>query len=649
MASAVFHPSQELPAGYRTAPLRAPDTKSPLRAALVVQEKPDATFGLFIRLRDVADGSVFLGCLEDFGGRIHRWLEIWVQHTENLGATRPGYSAALSNERLDARWVAASSHAAALDPEGFIHTGWETAHPLPLLFESASASLFHPTDAASGAAWALCTDDARLVAAGLPPYRTSLARYLAMNDGKTDRFVPVTADSPANAHTISAAELFGGMPMFNPGGLMMLRFLAPLDFEEWIGVLSGQPWNGLPRGRRPVRIGGVYGTLGDLNAMRNGGGHFLLGARGAGGRLIETCHLKLQTLATAFRSVAAAVQATQLPFLNLSAASFGVSLQALDSGLPFLWASQTSLAVPGDAVALPIETTEARYFVPSDFGDTSIYRPAAAGAPVKGAGEFRIRKILPESGETTRVEASLVMQKRLTVSGNDLLWINLPLPSGRLALYGRIEATAAAGGEVRFYGEPQKLAEPVVVALRQAEGAPFPNVPFELVPLLSSPCDLYALGVLAVRTLLVNESNTLPIALDEVLSLARLLASQPAGPGSLAGRVAQAATADARWHESLGPHRMMRDALTAEDARAAFPQALWWEIIAWIVRLFPGVTPESYCRDYADAPAPALEMAFEGPRAELDGLLLHSRSVIVSDVHAHREIRAVIGSFLGAP
>ncbi len=647
MASAISHSTQAVPEGYRTAPLRARDTKSPLRAALVVQTKPEAAFGPFIRLRDVAEGSVFLGCLEDFGGRVHRWLEVWVQHTENLGATRPGYSAALSNHLLDARWTAAAGHAAALDPEGSIVTGWETTHPLPLLFEPASGSFFNPTDAASNAMWELCRDDARLMAAGLPPYRTSLGRYLAMNGGKGDRFVPVTADSPTNEHTISAAELFVGMVMFNPGGLMRLRYLAPLDFEEWIDVLSGLPWNGVPRGRRPVGIGGVYGTLGDTNAMRNGGGHFLLGPRGAGGRLIETCHLKLQTLAAAFRSVAAVVQATQLPFLNLSATSFGVSLQALDSGLPFLWASQTALTVPGDAVALPVETTEARYFVPSDFGGTSIYRPAAADVPVKGAGEFRIRKVLPESGETTRLEASLVTQERMTASGNDLLWINLPLSSGRLALYGRITATAATGGEVRFFGEPQKLAEPVVAALRQAEGAPFPNVPFELMPMLSSPCDLYALGVLAVRMLLVDAGNTLPIALDEVLSLARLLSSPPTGAGSLAERAAQAAAEDGRWREALGPHRMMHDALSAEDALAAFPPALWWQIVAWIVRLFPGTTPESFCRDYADAPAPALEMAFEEPRAELDGLLLRSRSVIVSDVHAHREMRAVIGTFLG--
>jgi len=91
---------------------------------------------------------------------------------------------------------------------------------------------------------------------------------------------------------------------------------------------------------------------------------------------------------------------------------------------------------------------------------------------------------------------------------------------------------------------------------------------------------------------------------------------------------------------------MIHEAISPEDALSAFPSTLWWNIIAWLVRLFPGATPESFCRDYADAPSLALEKVFEGPRAELDHLLLHSRSVIVSDVHTHREMRAVIATFL---
>lgn len=643
MVSAFAQSVSELPEGCRTTPLNPRDTESPLRAALVVKLEYESDTGPFVRLRNLTDGSVFLGCLEDAGGRIFRWLEIWVQGEENLKVTRKGYKETVCNYLLDLRWKSMAHAVAELDPEAFLETGWEEAHPPPLYFEPTSGALFHPMDPESGACWELCTEDARLTAAKLPPYSTSLARYLVANGGEGDRFVPVSDDAPTSEQTDSSFEIFGGALAFNPGGLMLLRILAPLGFEEWIGLLSGKPWAGLPCGRRPVRFGGVYRTLSNAGEMRHGSGHLFLGSRGTGGRLLEAYHLKLQSIASAFRLVKNTVKAAQLPLLNLRAESFGVRLRGLDTGLPILWAGQTTLEIPGDAVALPVATTEARYFVPSDFGETSIYRPAEVGVAVKGLGEFRIRRVLPESGETTRVEASLVTQERLRASRADLLWIDVPLTQRHVGLYGHIECTDSG---VLFRSEPQKLEDSVAAALRQAEGAPLAKARFEVLPILSTPCDLYALGVLAVRALLVDATNTLPVALDEIHSVARLVANKQVNSESLAGSFRDLAGSDARWIEALGPHRLVDETIDAGEALAAFPAGLWWETLWWIIRLFPGIVPESFCRDYADAPAPALESIFTSPLAELDRLLVRSRSMIVSDAHVNREIRAAIATFL---
>jgi len=46
---------------------------------------------------------------------------------------------------------------------------------------------------------------------------------------------------------------------------------------------------------------------------------------------------------------------------------------------------------------------------------------------------------------------------------------------------------------------------------------PIGNTPFEILSLLSTPVDLYALGVLGVRSLLVNPRTPLPVVLDEVV------------------------------------------------------------------------------------------------------------------------------------
>src|SRR6185369_12815591 len=107
-----------------------------------------------------------------------------------------------------------------------------------------------------------------------------------------------------------------------------------------------------------------------------------------------------------------------------------------------------------------------------------------------------------------------------------------------------------AQGEARFRTVPQQMPDTVTAALRAAEGVSFARSPFEVVPLLSSPCDLYALGVLAVRALLVDEETTLAVSLDEVLSLARQVAAEASVGLPIGARVRAIFQKDARYANS---------------------------------------------------------------------------------------------------
>src|SRR5205807_9375749 len=168
--------------------------------------------------------------------------------------------------------------------------------------------------------------------------------------------------------------------------------------------------------------------------------------------------------------------------------------------------------------------------------------------------------VLPPDQGRTLLEGTLVMQDRLNVSPHDLLWIRLPLPAGRVDLYGHLYTTdGLAQGEARFRTVPQRLATEVVNALRAAEGVSFARSPFEVVPLLSTPCDMYALGVLAVRTFLVNPQNTLPVALDEVLSLAQRVATEHKAEVPLATRIAGILNNEPRFAKSLAPNRLVQE------------------------------------------------------------------------------------------
>jgi hypothetical protein len=104
--------------------------------------------------------------------------------------------------------------------------------------------------------------------------------------------------------------------------------------------------------------------------------------------------------------------------------------------------------------------------------------------------------------------------------------------------------------------------------------------------------------------------------------------------------------ADPRFTKSLAPHRLAQEPMEAAAAYELLPPELWYHVLAAIVRLFPGIGPDSYCKDFGDAPALALEVPFNKPLEDLEKLLVRSRSLIVIDWNANREVHSAIRDVL---
>ena len=649
---AVAHDSQPaaLQPGYRAVPLETLESPAPLRLAVVVKESPEPVGGPFVTLGETMDASIYLGCVVDVSGQIHDWLEIWIQNTEHLATRHPAQADLFCNALLDSRWSRAAENWRAMDPASFITTGSEIAHPRPLFLDLGLQHARIPRDMSTGETWTLCTDDNALAAAGLPPYSTSLARYLTLGNATSPeaRFAPVTIDAPENAATIALKDAVGNLVPLNPaGGLMMIRRLAPLGLDEWSSVLSGSAWKGITHGRKAMRLASPYNTLQDAGAIQQGVGHFLLSLNGRAGRLLEAYHLKIHTLLAAAHQTRTWIQREQLPFLNLTLDSFRIAIKGTDEGLPFLWTSQTRLNRPGHAVALPAASTEARYFVEPLHSSPSVFRPTNVSQTSAGQATLRVRAVdTDDSGAT--VEGTLVTDERVKISAHDLLSLQFALPGGRLELYGQWAETSEglSTQELRFRTIPQKLGTAVLTALREAEGVAIPRVQFTTFPVISTPGDLYAFAVIATRLLLVNDEVTLPVLVDELLSFGRLIAEQYDPGVPLTQRVAALANSDARWQEALGPHRLLTPSFSTEEALTLFSSELWWETIGLLLRLMPGLGQDSYCRDFGDAPPLALERVFDAPIEALTDLAVRSRSLIAIDWNQNREIRSVIESFL---
>ena len=61
-----------------------------------------------------------------------------------------------------------------------------------------------------------------------------------------------------------------------------------------------------------------------------------------------------------------------------------------------------------------------------------------------------------------------------------------------------------------------------------------------------------------------------------------------------------------------------------------------------IVRLFPGIGPDSFCKDFGDAPSSSLEQIFVEPITQINLLQLRSRSLVVADWNQNLEIHDAI-------
>lgn len=440
-----------------------------------------------------------------------------------------------------------------------------------------------------------------------------------------------------------------GFVPLNPGaGYVLVRACGTAGLEAFVDVLGGAAWPGVPHGRTTLDLELTQRSTG-APAAGTGGDDLgvFLGRHGKWGRLVEAFHLKLRVLADAVAAVRGVVETTRRPLLNVDPESFRVRLGETAPGLPFLWTARVTLVEPGSAVALPVGGGDAEYYLPAESGAMSIYRPAAHGGTTRGRASVRIREVLSEQGEEVVLEGTLTTDERLELGKSDLVWVRLSLGGGPVDLYVTLESKEAmAAGEWRMRTLPRKCTPAEAAALKEAAGVPLPEAPFEVIPLLSTPCDLYSLGVLAVRTLVSGPGTALAVALDEVLSLARQAAADYSADVPLEARIRTLFEHDPRWILALGPQRLTSEPIEPGEALDLIPQELWWETLAMIVRMFPGIGPDSTCADYGDARPEGLHVVFDRAAADLDRLLRRSRSLIVIDWKFNREIHSVVRKYL---
>lgn len=637
----------EVPPGCLLAPIHASTEETPLKICVLVRFESSPAAGPFILLREVPGSRVYLGAICDAEVRIQEWIEIWVQTVEMKEMAFAGYQEQLSNHVFDQYWRAECAVAKKTIPDKVIATAMEHDNPGPILIKQPSTGGNASLASTQVSHWKLCKNDSALTSLGLPPYSTSPYRYLYEPEASgTATFLAVSSDAPANAH-VQSVDRLNALPevriVFNPhAGLIRILRFNPLELERYLLILEGAAWDETAPEMTALAPNSQYAQLRAWSASPKGLPFLLHGANESANRLNEIAFLKLAALLDMFKEVRTQVGAHQLPLLNLSLSSFRVSLPGVGDQFPALWAAKCALVKPGQAYPLKIRSTEQKYFIRLGRIEPSPYLPEGLGAHSFGIGSVRIRNVITET-EGIVLEGTLVAEDYLGLDSHDLLWFKLSVGEQRLEFFAHVYTSEAVGPrEARFRTVPTQLAEAVTGHLQRAAGTVFSRSPYEIWPLLSSPCDMYSLGVMAVRILLANNQSNLPVVLDEVVGLARHLGKEKPGEASLPAELNAAFERDARLLDLVSPHNLIESGGSPQEARNKINLELWLEAISIVLRLFPGTGVHSFCKDLGDVSPLALEMVFDRPIEELERLLLRFRSVLLPGLSANEEIAGII-------
>jgi len=635
-----------IPPGFLLAPIHPSSVDSPLLLCVLTREQPDSVNGNFVLLRELPGSRVYLGAVCDAALRIQEWVEVWVQTLELRDLAFSGYQEKLSNHGFDARWKSEFEMAQATAPEDVIVTGMEQKNPTPVLIKRRATANEAARAPVQSSPWEICKDDALLEQHGLPAYSTSPFRYLhepAANGAKT--FLAAAADAPPGSHVQGLERLKTGpevVEIFNShAGLVRAMRLSPLGLEDYLQVLEGGRWEGIGPGPTKLLQRGVYADLQTWSARQRGMPFLLHNSANHADRLNEIFFLKLSVLRDIFKQVRSYVRAQQLPLLNLSPASFAVRLDGVGEQFPALWTARTTLVKLGQAHPLKIRSTEQRYFIRMGKTEPSLFLPEGLGAHSFGIGSVRLRNVKSENDGVV-LEGTLVAEDYLALDPHDLMWFKLPMSEEKLEFYAHVFTAEAVGPrEARFRTVPAKLPESTVANLKKSVTA-FAKSPYEIWPLLSSPCDMHSLGIIGIRILLANSKSNLPVIVDDLLGLARHLGKDPVPEDKLREKLKSVTDKDRNLSELVSPRALLEEEVSGEVAAERIFKDLWDEAIALLLRMFPGAGAHSFCKNFGDVSPLALETVFERPIQELDSLILRVRSALTPTLFMNHDIAQVL-------
>lgn len=581
------------------------DNIGPLKLCFVIRtaEHPDGP-GL-VHVVQTTDGLALLGAIVDAGGSIERFVEIWMQDTSAMAARSAGSESSINNATLDARWKNWVAHRRSESGPGVIVLSAQDARGGVMVLDLNARTCTQLRD------WSLCTDDAELTANGLPEFTSSAHRYLRGPGGFAAVFPasPMPKQQATPVQYIDDALGLGSskVAVGSCAGYMAVTPHLPLSLEQLSDWLAGRPQEAVLgfAGTVHTTIGGGKQN-GETNALHRAG-H--LGDDGLltdrAGRisesLMERLAIKLRLWLDVASSVADLQMQHQAPLLCVRSSQVRVNVMGVGEGLPWAWTARAYLTDVNGAPALGAGAgSAARLFLPDPAWLASEYSPVSS-AGMEAEGRLRVRTVSGDAAGT-KVEATLETDFKLALGAGDLLRLSFGLAGRRVVLTCKWEPSPTkARNELLVTSLPEAIPEASRAELAAAsKGKTIPGVGVDVLQMLGTSCDLYAVGVIGMRLLLVDGSHPLGVTIDDIKSLAARLGEMNDRSAPLPDRIADTLRTDAAMRQLLGVQRLVWAETREESVAGAVSGRFWSRVLALLVRTQLGY-PDSECLDTGDS------------------------------------------------
>ncbi|HOE96261.1 MAG TPA: hypothetical protein PK847_06710 [Candidatus Sumerlaeota bacterium] len=550
----------------------------------------------------------------------------------------------------------------------------------PLVYCPITRTLLQPRSR-EGGRLTLCRDDATLVEHGLPPHGERYAFLWdaeAALQGQEPRFyqVPVPGEpvlgpaQPFSQCQREMAELLadpaGLIDLTTPDGLARLADLtqafpgltnpeireamlrrdptelfipwnldeAPAlvmqlntfhcdEFSDLLGGIEEKEF--VARYQGPVAAAGQRLRLARAPVGERFNRRLLFSGDGSGLDALEIFRLKWSLVGQIVRSTLEFQRRTGSPHLRLAPEHVMIHIPESGGYLPGCWTFQTRLISLGaPTLEIPGQTDLPPIHVPPVGSDplyqAEIIRNSSFGLTQRG--EFQLTGLEP-SGERTVIVAQLHHE------GLGLRWLS-PKDHVHVSLGRHLVGEAAidflsrrdenkeySGRTLYLRSLPLDLDKTMQAELQKLRGIRVPNAQFRLLPTLHVPCDLYSLGMLLYRVLLVNDHQGIgdvALALDELRQDLASLADVEVDAGkeaffwdALLSGHRRPETAEVFDRRQIFYHEHQR----SDDRPNAIPRRLWHEAMViglQLVTQFEGFSFAAHHGDFDESyPSERLE------------------------------------------